>query len=139
MQLLNLKKFENTKGVIRRRKSKKDRQYNDQKKKDRQYNDQKKKDRQYNDQKKKDRQYNGQKKKDRQYNGQKKDRQYNGHKSKRTNTNLQNTTQKPKEKATLTPVKSGSELRCSRKVSSSCSTSGTHRVNLVTNPVICHE
>jgi TRAF3-interacting protein 1 len=84
-------KFEDTKGVIRSRKSlkdrqyngqKKDRQYNDQKKKDRQYNGQKKKDRQYNDQKK-DRQYNGQKKKDRQYNGQKKkDRQCNGQKKK---------------------------------------------------------
>ena len=55
-------KFEDTKGVIRSRKSLKDRQYNGQKK-DRQYNDQKKKDRQYNGQKKKDRQYNGQKKK----------------------------------------------------------------------------
>ena len=61
-------KFEDIKGVIRSCKSKKDRQYNDQKK-DRQYNGQKKKDRQYNGQKKKDRQYNGQKKKDRQYNG----------------------------------------------------------------------
>jgi hypothetical protein len=43
--------FEDTKGVIRIRKSK-----NGQKKKDRQYNGQKKKDRQHNDQKKKDRQ-----------------------------------------------------------------------------------
>ena len=42
--------FENTKGVIRTSKSKKDRQHNDQKKKDRQHNDQKKKDRQLNDQ-----------------------------------------------------------------------------------------
>jgi len=46
--------FEDTNGVIRIRKSKKDRQYNDKKKKDRQYNDKKKKDRQYNDKKKKD-------------------------------------------------------------------------------------
>jgi hypothetical protein len=30
-------------------------------------------------------------------------------------------------------------LRCSRRVGSSCSTSGTRRVNLVTNPVISHE
>ena len=51
-------KFEDTKGLIRSRKSKKDRQHNDQKKKDRQHNDQKK-DRQHNDQKK-DRQHNGQ-------------------------------------------------------------------------------
>jgi hypothetical protein len=50
-------KFRDTKGLIKSRKSKKDRQYNDQKKKDRQYNDQKKKDRQYNDQKKKKKQW----------------------------------------------------------------------------------
>ena len=31
------------------------------------------------------------------------------------------------------------ELRCSGRVGSSCSTSGIHRVNLVTNPVISHE
>ena len=49
-----LEKFEDSKGVIRGPKSKKDRQYNGQKKKDRQYNGQKKKDRQYNGQKKKD-------------------------------------------------------------------------------------
>jgi hypothetical protein len=55
--------FGDTKEVIKNRKSKKDRQYNDKKKKDRQYNDKKKKDRQYND-KKKDRQYNNQNKMD---------------------------------------------------------------------------
>ena len=49
-------KFKDTKGVIRIRKSKKDRQYNGQKK-DRQYNGQKK-DRQYNGQKKKDKMTN---------------------------------------------------------------------------------
>ena len=43
-------KFEDTKGLIRSRKSKKDRQHNDQKK-DRQHNGQKKKDRQHNGQK----------------------------------------------------------------------------------------
>ena len=31
------------------------------------------------------------------------------------------------------------QLRCSERVSSSCSTSGTRRVNLVTNPVISPE
>ena len=41
-------KFEDTKGLIRSRKSKKDRQHNDQKKKDRQHNDQKKKDKKTN-------------------------------------------------------------------------------------------
>jgi len=37
------------------------------------------------------------------------------------------------------PLKTGGELRCSGRVGNSCSTSGTHRVNLVTNPVINHE
>jgi hypothetical protein len=64
-------KFEDTKGVIRNRKSKKDGQYNGQKKKDGPYNGQKKKDGQYNGQKKKDGQYNDQKKKGGKYNGQK--------------------------------------------------------------------
>jgi hypothetical protein len=41
---VSTKKGGDTKGVIRSRKSKKDRQYNDQKKKDTQYNGQKKKD-----------------------------------------------------------------------------------------------
>jgi hypothetical protein len=36
---------------------------------------------------------------------------------------------------TRTPLKTGGALRCSARVSSSCSTSGTRRVNLVTNPV----
>jgi hypothetical protein len=37
------------------------------------------------------------------------------------------------------PTKNGGELRCFGRVSSSCSTSGTRRVNLVTNPVISRE
>ena len=48
-------------------------------------------------------------------------------------------THKTKDQATRTPLKSGGELRCSERVSSSCSTSGTRRVNLVTNPVIIYE
>jgi hypothetical protein len=40
---------------------------------------------------------------------------------------------------TRTPLKTGGELRCSGRVSSSFSTSGTRRVNLVTNPVISRE
>ena len=48
-------------------------------------------------------------------------------------------TYKTKDRVTQTPVKTGGELRCSGKVSSSCSTSGTRRVNLVTNPVISRE
>ena len=46
---------------------------------------------------------------------------------------------KTKYRETHTPLKTGGELRCSGRVSSSCSTSDTRRVNLVTNPVISHE
>jgi hypothetical protein len=48
-------------------------------------------------------------------------------------------TLKANDRVTRTPLKTGGELRCSGKVSSFCSTSGTRRVNLVTNPVISHE
>jgi hypothetical protein len=48
-------------------------------------------------------------------------------------------TYKTKDRVTRTPLKPGSELRCSGRVSSSCSTSGTSHVNLLTNPVISHE
>jgi hypothetical protein len=40
---------------------------------------------------------------------------------------------KARDRVTRTPLKTGGELRCSGRVSSSCSTSGTRRVNLV-NP-----
>ena len=76
-----------------------------------------KKDRQYNGQKK-DRQYNDQQKgqtmaKRRTDNGQKKDRQYNGQK-KKTNNGPQNTTQKTKDSATRTKLKTGDLLRFRR-------------------------
>jgi hypothetical protein len=48
-------------------------------------------------------------------------------------------TYKTKDRVTRTPPKTRGELRCSRRVSSSCFTSGTRRVNLVTNPVISRE
>jgi hypothetical protein len=48
-------------------------------------------------------------------------------------------TYKTKDRAIRTSLKTGGELRCSGRVASSYSTSGTRRVNLVTNPVICHE
>ena len=48
-------------------------------------------------------------------------------------------TYKTKDRVTRTPVKVGGELMCSGRVSSSCFTSGTRRVNLVTNPVISRE
>jgi hypothetical protein len=44
-----------------------------------------------------------------------------------------------KDQVTRTPLKTGSEFRCSGRVSSSCSTSDTRRVNLATNPVISNE
>ena len=48
-------------------------------------------------------------------------------------------TYKTKDRVTRTPLKTGGELRCSGRVSSSCSTSDTRHVNLVTNPVISRE
>ena len=44
-------------------------------------------------------------------------------KEKRKNNHLQNTTQKTKGRVTWNPLKTESELMCSRRVSSSCSTS----------------
>ena len=46
-------------------------------------------------------------------------------------------TYKTTDRVTRNPQKTGGELRCSGRVSSSCSTSVTRRVNLVPNPVIC--
>jgi hypothetical protein len=45
-------------------------------------------------------------------------------------------TYKTKDQVTRTPLETGDELSCFRRVSSSCSSSDTRRVNLVTNPVI---
>ena len=67
-------------------------------------------------------------KKNRQYNGQKK-------KGKRTNSDLQNITHKPKDRVTRTRA----ELWCYGRARSFCCTSGTRRVNIVTNPVISLE
>jgi 4-diphosphocytidyl-2C-methyl-D-erythritol kinase len=74
-------KFEDTKGVITRHKSKKDRQHIGQKKKD--------------------------------------------HK---TNNDLQDITKKTKDRVTRTPSKNRDELRCSGRISSSCSTCDTRRL-----------
>ena len=51
---------------------------------------------------------------------------------KRTNNDLQNTTQKAEKRARQPPLKIGGELSYSGRVISSCSTSGTRRVTLVT-------
>ena len=48
-------------------------------------------------------------------------------------------TYKTKDRVTRTPLKTGGELRCSGRVSSSCSTSDTRCVNIITNPVITFE
>jgi hypothetical protein len=48
-------------------------------------------------------------------------------------------TNKTKDRVTRTPLKTEGELRCSGMVGSSYSTSGTRRVNLVTNRAISHE
>ena len=47
-------------------------------------------------------------------------------------------TYKTKDRVTRTPLRTGSELRCFGREDSSCSTSDTRRVNLVTNPMISH-
>ena len=55
------------------------------------------------------------------------------------NNDLQNTTQKTKDRAARTRLKSGSELICFEWVSISCSTIGIRRVTLVINLVVSHE
>ena len=69
-----------------------------------------------------------------------KDRQHNAQKKKDKNTNiyLQNLTQKTKDRTIRTPLKTESELRSAGRVGSSCSTCGTCRIPLVTNPMISH-
>jgi len=59
-------------------------------------------------------------------------RSSNSKKRKSTNNGLQKHYTKKKDWARWTPHKTGSKLRCSRRVSSSCSTSGTRHINLVT-------
>jgi hypothetical protein len=49
-------------------------------------------------------------------------------------TIYKNTTQKTKDRAKRTPLKTGGEIRCSGRISSVCSTSYTHRV---TQKIIC--
>jgi len=48
-------------------------------------------------------------------------------------------THKAKDAVTQTPLQVWDELRCPGRVSSSFSTSGTRRINLVTNPVLSRE
>jgi hypothetical protein len=64
-------------------------------------------------------------------------RQYRGQNKKdnRTNNHLQNITQKTKDRARRTSLKTMGEHRCSGRVCSSCSTCDTHRITLFTNPI----
>ena len=64
-----------------------------------------------------------------------KDRQHSGQKKKGQKDKQRSTKHTYKDRVTPTSLKIGGELRCSGRVGSSCSTSGTLRVNLVTNPV----
>jgi hypothetical protein len=50
-------------------------------------------------------------------------------KDKQTNNYPQNTTQKTKDRATRTPLKTGGDILCSRRICSSCSISNTRRVD----------
>ena len=60
-----------------------------------------------------------------------------GQKDKQRSTNH---THKTKDRVTRIPMKTGGELKSApERVSSSCSTSGTHPVNIVTKPVISHD
>ena len=59
-------------------------------------------------------------------------------KRKGTNNDIQNITQKTKDRTTRTSSKTGGELMCCERVGSSCSTYATRRVTLVTNPVTSH-
>jgi hypothetical protein len=80
--------------------------------------------------------------KNRQHNGQKTEEQTTQWpKRKHTKGQQRATTHtyKTKDRVTRAPLRTVGELMCSGRVRSSCSTSGTRRVNLVTNPVISHE
>jgi hypothetical protein len=56
--------------------------------------------------------------------------QWSKKKDKRTNSELQNITQKTKRSNNTNSLKIGDEPRCSGRVSSSCSTSDTRRVTV---------
>ena len=60
-------------------------------------------------------------------------------KSKKGQTTIKQTFILNYRSSSTNPTKNRGELKRSEMVSSSCSTSDTHRVNLVTNPVISHE
>jgi hypothetical protein len=59
---------------------------------------------------------------------QRKSKKYRQHNDQKTKDKQRSTkhTYKTKDRVTRTPLKTGNELRCSRRVFGSCSTSGTH-------------
>ena len=67
-----------------------------------------------------------------------KDRQHNDQKKKDKQRSTRHTL-KTKDRVTRTDLQIKDALRCSGMVSSSCSTSGTRRVNLVANPEESHD
>jgi hypothetical protein len=75
--------------------------------------------------------------KNRQHNGQKTEEQTTQWPKEKVQKDKQRS--KTKDRVTRIPLKTGGELKCSGRVSSSCSTSGTRPVNLITNPVISRE
>jgi hypothetical protein len=70
----------------------------------------------------------------------KKHRQHNAlQKSRKEQTTIYKTYTYTKDRVTCTPLKTWSELRCSGRVHTSCSTRCTRRVTLVKIPLISHE
>jgi hypothetical protein len=80
--------------------------------------------------------------KNRQHNGQKTEEQTTQWPKEKVQNDKQRSakcTHKTKDRVIRTPLKAVGELRCSGGVRSTCSTSGTRRVSLVTNTVISHD
>jgi len=61
--------------------------------------------------------------------------EHNGQKKKDKQRSSKHT-YKTEDRVTRTPLETRGELGCSGRIGSSCSTSDTRRVNLVTNPVL---
>ena len=62
-----------------------------------------------------------------------------GKKYKTTGNDIQNTTQKTKDRVRRNPLQIRVELKCPRRAGGSCSTSGIRRVTIYLNPVINNE
>ena len=62
-----------------------------------------------------------------------------GKKYKAISNDIQNTTQKTKDRVRRNPLQTRVELKCPRRAGSSCSTSGIRHFTIDSNPVINHE